>query len=225
MGGLRIAAFGGTFDPIHNGHVEIARAVVRQFDLDRLLIIPAYRPPHKRGSAIAGPFHRYAMSAIALLDEPRTFVSTMELEEPGRPYTFETIERLKSALGPKAKLFFVIGADSFEDINTWREPARLMSNTSLIVITRPGHDVDWSHLDAQFRSKIVDLRGSQELPGDIGNSSEHQIYLTGRVNTEVSSSEIRRLVQEGASIVDCVPPAVARYIEKYCLYRGQFDAS
>lgn len=219
MGERRIAAYGGTFDPMHNGHVEVVRAIVRNFGLDQLLIIPAHRPPHKGSRAIAGDYHRFTMAVLASVDEPLVLVSTIELEAPDRPYTFETVERLRSAFGMGTRLFFVMGADSFEEINTWREPARLLSSTNLIVITRPGHDVGSSHLDERFRSTIVDLRGREgELQLDEG-VSEHHIYLTGYVNTGVSSTEIRQRVRDGESIEDMVPARVADYIRKYELYR------
>jgi nicotinate-nucleotide adenylyltransferase len=137
MSERRVAAFGGTFDPIHNGHLEIARAIVRNFGLDQLLIVPAHRPPHKNARAISDAYHRYAMAALATLDEPRVSVSTIELEAPGRPYTYETVERLGFVFGKETRLFLVMGADSFEEINTWREPARILSNVDVIVATRP----------------------------------------------------------------------------------------
>jgi len=218
MGERRIAAYGGTFDPLHNGHLEIVRAIVRDFGLDQLLIIPAHRPPHKGSRTIAGDYHRFAMAVLASLDEPRVFVSTLELEAPDRPYTFETVERLRIDLGTETRLFFVIGADSFEEINTWREPARLLSSTNLIVVTRPGHDVSASHLDDRFRSTIVDLRGREgdlQLGEGLG---EHHIYVTGCVNNVVSSTQIRQRMRDGESIRDLVPSRVADYIRKYELY-------
>lgn len=218
MGERRIAAFGGTFDPVHNGHVEIARAIVHNFGLDQLLIVPAHRPPHKDPRGIADAYHRYAMAALATLEEPRVIVSTIELESPERPYTFETIERLRAAVGEGTRLFFVMGADSFQEINTWREPARLLSATDVIVVTRPGHGVKASHLDDRFRHTVVDLLESNaesQIPYDGGR----HIYLTAYVNNSVSSTEIRRKVGEGQSIAGLVPSRVADYINKYELYR------
>jgi len=219
MGERRIAAYGGTFDPVHNGHVEVVRAIVRNFRLDQLLIIPAHRPPHKGSRAIAGDYHRFTMAVLASLNEPAVLVSTVELEAPDRPYTFETVERLRSAFGTATRLFFVMGADSFEEINTWREPARLLSSTNLIVINRPGHDVGSSHLDERFRSTIVDLRGREGELQPSEDLNEHHIYVTGYVNTGVSSTEIRQRVRDGESIQDLVPPRVSDYIRKYELYR------
>jgi nicotinate-nucleotide adenylyltransferase len=218
MGERLIAAFGGTFDPVHNGHVEIARAIVHNFGLDRLLIVPAHRPPHKDPQGIADAYHRYAMATLATLDEPRMIVSTIELESPERPYTFETIERLQSAVGEGTRLFFVMGADSFQEINTWREPARLLSTTDVIVVTRPGHDVKSSHLDDRFKHTVVDL-GERNAESEMPDDDSHHIYLTGYVNNSVSSTEIRRRVRDGQSIAGLVPPRVADYINKYELYR------
>jgi len=219
MSERRIAAYGGTFDPVHNGHVEVARAIVLHFRLDELLIVPAHRPPHKGARSIAGAYHRFTMAVLASLDEPRVKVSTIELEAPERPYTFETIERLRSIYGSATRMFFVMGADSFEEINTWREPERLLSSTNLIVVTRPGHEVSSAHLDERLRSTIIDLR---EREGEVQMSEDldqHHIYLTGYVNIGASSTEIRRRVRDGESIEGLVPPRVAGYISKYELYR------
>lgn len=217
MGERRIAAFGGTFDPVHNGHVEIARAIVHNFGLDQLLIVPAHRPPHKDPRGIADAYHRYAMAALATLDEQRMIVSTIELESPERPYTYETIERLQSAVGERTRLFFVMGADSFQEINTWREPARILSATDVIVVTRPGHDVASSHLDDRFKHTVIDL-GERNAELEIPDDDSHHVYLTGYVNNSVSSTQIRRRVRDGQSVAGLVPPRVADYISKYGLY-------
>jgi nicotinate-nucleotide adenylyltransferase len=212
----RVAAFGGTFDPVHNGHVEIVRAVVSEFCLDRLLLIPAHRPPHKRSQGITDAYHRYAMSVLATLDEPKTVVSTIELESPDRPYTYETIERLKGNLEPGTILFFVVGADSFEEINTWRESERLLTSTNWIVVTRPGHSIASSHLDERSQATIIDERDAEfaQMSPD-----EYHIYLTRCVNKDISSTEIRRMVRDGESIEGHVPARVAEYFARYELYR------
>jgi nicotinate-nucleotide adenylyltransferase len=220
----RIGAYGGTFDPIHNGHIEVVRAVTHNFKLDQLLIIPAHRPPHKNSRAISDTYHRYAMAVLASPDEPSVFVSTIEFEEPDKPYSFQTIERLKSIYGPRTNLFFIMGADSFEEINTWREPARLLASTNIVVITRPGYEVDSSHLPAGIASSIIDMRGRSgddaKLADDLsGSSGACRIYLSDCVNKDISSSEIRQRVREGKPVDEMVPPRVADYIEKYELYR------
>lgn len=217
MSERRIGAYGGTFDPVHSGHIEVARAVSREFELDRMLLIPAHRPPHKDALSISDAYHRYAMVVLATLDEPRISVSTIELESPDKPYSFETVERLKQSYGPEAELFFVVGADSFEEINTWREPVRLLASANLIAVTRPGYEVRTSHLPEPMRASIVDLRGSIAL--DHGHRNGCRVYLTDCANNDVSSTEIRRRVRARESIADLAPARVARYVEKYGLYR------
>lgn len=217
MSDRRIGAYGGTFDPVHNGHIEVARAVSREFELDRMLLIPAHRPPHKDARSISDAYHRYAMTVLATLDEPRMSVSTIELEAPDKPYSFETVERLTGSYGPQTELFFVVGADSFEEINTWREPARLLSSANLIAVTRPGYEVRTSHLPEPMRASIVDLRGASDF--DREHPSGCRVYLTDCANTDVSSTEIRRRARAGESIAELVPARVANYVEKYGLYR------
>jgi nicotinate-nucleotide adenylyltransferase len=213
----RIGAYGGTFDPVHNGHIEVARAVARDFELDAVLLIPAHRPPHKDPRSISDAYHRYAMAVLASLDEPRVRVSTIELEAPDRPYSYETVERLKQAYESQTELFFIVGADSFEEINTWREPERILANANLIAVTRPRYEVRVSHLPEPMRANLVDLRNGASLgrkePGCC------RIYLTDCANNDVSSTEIRRRVRAGESIAELVPSLVAKYVEKYGLYR------
>lgn len=217
MSERRIGVYGGTFDPIHRGHLEVSRAVAHQFALDELLIVPAHRPPHKTSRVIADAYHRYAMAAIATLDDERFKVSTIELEAPERPYTFETLERLREQFGPQVSLFFVMGADSFEELHLWREPERILDSANLIVITRPRHALGLTHLPARIAAGLMDFRGGR--PEAVASERAGGVYLTDAVNMDVSSTEIRRKVRDGEPIDDDVPPRVADYISKYALYR------
>lgn len=220
MSEKRIGVYGGTFDPIHCGHIEIARAVVRWLGLDELLIIPAYRPPHKTLNPISEAHHRYAMAALALRNEPRIQVSKMEIESPERPYTIQTMERLKAEFGEPIKLFFVMGADSFAEITTWREYRRLLTTTNIVVVTRPGSNLSLSHLDGAIQARIIDLRGQTPDPASlVQKGKDCFIYLTDFVNQAVSSSEIRRRVRDGESLVGLTTPEVVDYIERHKLYR------
>ncbi|HWP41886.1 MAG TPA: nicotinate-nucleotide adenylyltransferase [Blastocatellia bacterium] len=213
-----LGAYGGTFDPIHNGHLEVARAIAKNFELDRLLIIPAHSPPHKEPASVSDPYHRYAMAALATQHEPRIMVSTIELVAPDRPYTIETVDRLKQLYGPATRQFLIIGADSFAEIDTWREPERLLSSTNMIVAARPGVEMVTSHLPAWARERVRDLRCGHEPPS--GQDEEgYFIYLTSYVLSEISSTEIRQRARRGEPIGEMVPPPVAGYIEKYGLYR------
>ncbi len=215
----RIGAYGGTFDPIHLGHIEIARSVVRNFELNKLLVVPAYKPPHKSLDAISDSRHRYEMCVLAFQDEPKITVSKMEIDLPERPYTINTIERLRVEYGTEAQLFFVMGADSFEEITTWREYERLLSSTNLIVESRAGRDFSISHLPAVFREKVIDTRLLKDRESFIKSAVGCLIYLTSYVNREVSSTEIRRRVQAGKSLEGLSAPSVIDYIEEQKLYR------
>jgi len=220
----RIGIYGGTFDPVHYGHLKVAEAVLSAFALDRILFVPAFTPPHKRKRMISSPFHRMAMLALATAGSPEMFISTVELEAPSRPYTIETLGQLQTELQP-ARLFFMMGADSFIDVTSWREYETILGEYDVIVATRPGyrgHDGARSCEEAvgtlapQLRRRIVDLRGgSCPLNEDLKSP---RIYLTDYVSIDVSATGIREAIEQGHSIDDLVPPPVAAYIEKYRIY-------
>jgi nicotinate-nucleotide adenylyltransferase len=215
----RIGAYGGTFDPIHIGHMEIARSVLADFELDELLVIPAHKPPHKSLEAISDSRHRYEMCSLALAGEPRIRVSKMEIELPERPYTINTIERLQASYGQQTVLFFVMGADSFEEITTWRDYQRLLSITNVVVASRAGREFSISHLPEAFQPRVVDLRGRQTGASWRKQAAGCFIYLTDAVNCDVSSTEIRRRVRAGLSLAGLTDERVIDYIEAHRLYR------
>src|ERR1041385_4840063 len=163
----RIALYGGTFDPVHAGHVEVARKVAEVFELERVVFIPAQMAPHKIGRPVTEPIHRYAMLALATQDDPRLLISTFELDAPDRRYTVDTIESFQQALSDSTELFFIMGADSWSEITTWREWERLLSMTNHIVVTRPGYDPVATHVGA-LEERIVDLRGAKPAPAEVG---------------------------------------------------------
>jgi nicotinate-nucleotide adenylyltransferase len=224
----RIGIYGGTFDPVHCGHLAVAAAVSNAFALDRIFFVPAFTPPHKRKRTISSPFHRMAMLALATADSPKMFVSTIELEAPSRPYTIETLGRLRTELQP-ARLFFVMGADSFGDVTSWREYEAILSEYDVVVVTRPGYPDRDAYdgarsgekavgaLAPQLRGRIVDLRGGA-YPSDEDLESS-RIYLTDYVSIDVSATGIRDAVEQGRPIDGLVPPPVAAYVEKYRLYQ------
>ncbi|HZH90011.1 MAG TPA: nicotinate-nucleotide adenylyltransferase [Pyrinomonadaceae bacterium] len=223
----RIALYGGTFDPVHDGHVAVARELLKLFALDEVLFIPAHIAPHKRRSVPpASPLHRYAMLALATQSETRFRVSTVELDEPERPYTVETISRLRDAM-PGAYFLFVMGADSWEEIATWREWEHLLSLVAHVVVTRPGYELPTEHVTAEARARIVDLRRSGESgSGDaraIQITGESKIFFTDAVQMKIASTDIRRAVREAGDEQQegsiRVPQPVADYIKKYRLYR------
>jgi nicotinate-nucleotide adenylyltransferase len=244
----RIGIYGGTFDPVHYGHLKVAEAVLSAFALDRMYFVPAFTPPHKRKRMISSPFHRMAMLALATADSPKMFISTVELEAPSRPYTIETLGRLQTELQP-ARLFFMMGADSFIDVTSWRDYEAILSEYDVIVATRPGYrgsnDKESGKEGAAQNSEetigkaigglapelspqlsprlsrlIVDLRGGAYPLGVAGaDLNSSRIYLTDYVSVDVSATGIREAVEQGRSIDDLVPPSIAAYIEKYHLYQ------
>jgi len=244
MEARRIGAYGGTFDPIHRGHVEVAQVVLDKFEIDELLIIPAARPPHKDPRDLSGSHHRFAMAAIATLPMRGVRVSDIEIETPAKPFTFETVARLRSYYGSGAELYFIIGSDSFEELHTWRRPDLILSNCNLIVAARPGYEISDAALDrlaviikpggepfgknekevesddSVQPAGIIDLRGSGKAEnGSIEGRPSGLIFLTDYIRADVSSTEIRRQAARDMNIEGMVPRGVAEYIRKYELYK------
>jgi nicotinate-nucleotide adenylyltransferase len=218
----RIALYGGTFDPVHVGHVAVAQKLLELFSLDEALFIPAHVAPHKRGTAVTPPLHRYAMLALATLGQDALRISSIELDAPERSYTVETLARLKQDSGECAQLFFVMGADSWSEITTWHEWERVLSMTDHLVVSRPGYELRTTHMTPAVREKIVDVRGLEraEIARRVDSSSGAKIYVTDAVFMDVSATEIRKSICEGTDVwLSKVPAAVADYIRKYRLYR------
>ncbi len=198
----RIGVFGGTFDPVHNGHLHIARGLRDNLHLDQVIWVPAGRPPHKTGQIVSSDSDRLAMLKLALGDSKVDRISTIELERSGPSYTVDTLERLNAQLDP-VNLVFLMGEDSLRDLPTWHAPSRILQAARLAVAGRPGIETD---LDL-----IVEA-----LPA-----------ITGRIDVvpiselAISSSEIRRRVAADEPISGLVPPAVERYIVDHHLYRSR----
>jgi nicotinate-nucleotide adenylyltransferase len=223
----RIALYGGTFDPVHAGHMAVARRLLDLFALDRVLFIPAHVAPHKRRTAVTPGLHRYAMLALATQDEERFHLSTVELDAPERPFTIDTLQRLRQEAEAATRFFFVMGADSWEEITSWREWERLLTLTDHIVVARPGYELGAAHVTAAIRDRIVDARGARmngfTRPG--GDEEGTKIYFTDAVQMNISSTQIRAAVRNGqmASVISELPPPVAGYIEKYGLYKERHE--
>lgn len=216
----RAAIYGGTFDPVHKGHLEVARRVLKLFELDEVLFVPACVPPHK--SAISSAFHRFAMLALATEQEARFRISTVELDEPARPYAVDTVERMQAAMGAARRLFFMIGADSWSEITTWHEWPRLVTMCDLIVVTRPGYELDQEVPGEAAR--LVDVRGmsQREISARLDHDSGPGTFLTDAAMVDISATVIRAAARAGhhEGLREMVPTAVANYIEKYELYRN-----
>lgn len=224
----RIALYGGSFDPVHAGHITVARNLLKLFALDSVLFIPAHVAPHKRETRVAPALQRYAMLVLATQGEAQLKVSSVEIDTPGKPYTVDTLSRLQTELGCEAQLFFIMGADSWMEITTWREWERVLALSNHIVVTRPGYKLSAEHVTPLIRERIVDLRGAalDRIEREVDRSDGLKIYITDAVRMDVSATAIRKLLSEGrdAEIAGLVPPPVAEFIRKYGLYRDKHES-
>jgi len=215
----RIGIYGGTFDPVHVGHLEIAKRAVELFEFDEVVFVPALVAPHKLKRAVTSHLHRYAMLALATNDDTSLVVSTFELEAPDRRYTVDTVAHFQAQFA-EAELFFIMGADSWAEITTWREWEGLLSMVNHLVVTRPGVELPIIDLPGDVNTRIVDLRGSNEkrTKSPVGTGT---IFISDVVMIDISATEIRRAIRANrlTELKEWVPDPVVRYIEKYDLYR------
>jgi nicotinate-nucleotide adenylyltransferase len=222
----RIAIYGGTFDPVHLGHLKVAKSVSRLFGIDQFLFVPARMAPHKVDREVSSGLDRYAMLALATQSEPRLCVSTFELDGPGRQYTIDTLSHFRSRFGETTDLFFVMGADSWAEITSWREWQRLIQLANLIVVTRPGYEISATQVGVEMAANMVDLRGAERKDISEAGPGQRKVFLTDAVLLDVSATEIRRAASEDNSekLERLVPREVAEYIRKYQLYRNSHEA-
>lgn len=220
----RIAIYGGTFDPVHIGHLEVARRVTELFAIDVFLFVPARVAPHKLDREVTSPLHRYAMLALATQTDPRLSISTFEIDEPSRRYTVDTLVHFRSRSETFADLFFVMGADSWSEIATWREWQRLTTLANLIVVTRPGIEFSSANVGADIAEQVVDLR-RRNIDSDLVkvDPESRKIFVTDAVMRNVSATQVRKAVRENLKeeLDKLVPVEVANYIRKYKLYRNK----
>ena len=196
---MRVALFGGTFDPVHDGHLEIARAAADAYALDRVLFIPAGSPPHKLGGLQAPYEDRYRMTALACQADPRFEPS--RLEDPARldgqrSYSYHTIVRVLEELGADDELFFLLGEDAFADLSIWYRLEDVVALVKFLVVSRPN--------------------GGRERAPKLPGLRAH--WVSG-IENSVSSTEIRRRAAAREPLADLAPEAVAQYINKHGLYR------
>jgi nicotinate-nucleotide adenylyltransferase len=204
MMGRKIGVLGGTFDPIHLGHIIIAAHVREKLGLSEVLFVPAGKPwlKLKEEKKVTAAEHRLAMVKLAIKGNPYFKVSTIEIDRPGASYSIDTVLELKSKLGMKTEIYFIVGPDALEELPQWREPARLIEECQIVAVGRPGY-------------KKVDLRALERaIPG-----AARRIMLLDAPEIDISSTDIRKRVAQGQSIRGLVPEAVEKYIEKHKLYR------
>jgi nicotinate-nucleotide adenylyltransferase len=222
----RVGLYGGTFDPVHAGHLAIARRLHELFALDEVLLIPAYVAPHKRHSRVTPAFHRYAMLALATQHDTQLRVSTIELDCPERPFTIETVRRVQAERQARWRTFFIMGADSWLEIETWREWERMLSLTDVIVVTRPGYEIEEQmQVLESAANRMVDVRGRDRdvIAGILDtHASATKVYLTDAVEIDVEATAARELARRGDErLREFVPASIADYIVKYGLYKDE----
>ena len=199
----RIGVLGGTFNPIHNGHLEIAGAVRKAYRLDKVLFIPSGMPPHKTRTEVIGAEHRLAMVRRAISGEPYFEVSEMEINRSGYSYTVDTPGQLRQIYGPDCTIYFIIGADIIPELITWREASRVFSLCEFIAVLRPGHTRQ------EFLTEIEKLR--TDYKASI-NTADAQM-------PDISSTQIRELIKENKPITGLVPKCVEKYVIENRLYK------
>lgn len=210
--------FGGTFNPVHLGHLKVAEEVIRRFPLDRILFIPSYIPPHKSSVEVVPVRHRLKMVAIALQGYPAFLVSDVEARRPGPSYSIVTLRRLRQER-PGDQFFFIVGTDAFLEIETWKDYDRLVRECSFIVVSRPGFGIkSLEKVIERIKPAEVLLLGNRTVFKST-NLKPGNLYLLEARTPDVSSSEIRKRLGAGQPITGLVPPGVEQYIEKHKLYR------
>ncbi len=201
-----VGLYGGSFDPIHFGHLISARSLAEHFGLDRIVLIPSARPPHKPEVQLAGEEHRIAMVRAAVGDDPLFEVSDLEFHREGPSYTIDTVAAMQQTLGASVELSWIIGADSLPELPTWYCVADLVKRVRIITATRPG----WQRPDCSTLAATVGLEHAKRL---LANSA-----LTPAI--DISATDIRQRAASGLSIRYLVPAAVASYIHEHRLYAG-----
>jgi len=197
--GRRLGVMGGTFDPIHHGHLLTAEEAAVQFGLDEVVFVPTGQPWMKEERDVSSPEHRYLMTVIATASNPRFFVSRLEVDREGPTYTVDTLRELKEQRGGDVDLFFVTGADAVLEIFQWKDPDEILELAHFIAATRPGYDLDRFEAEEPSRHQNVSVMNIPALA--------------------ISSTDIRERVREGRPIRYLVPEGVESYIEKAGLYR------
>ncbi|MEK6590703.1 MAG: nicotinate-nucleotide adenylyltransferase [Nitrospinota bacterium] len=224
---MRIGIMGGTFDPIHYGHLNSAEEIAEIFKIDQILFIPAFIQPHKRGEKTADAYHRLMMTLLATLSNPRFTVSTIEIEKRGYSYTIDTMKKLSKTLRRNTHFYFIAGIDAFKEISTWKDADRLLKSCDFIVSTRPGYRIDdlFKILSETVSKKYRGIRFKIEKKSSSLKSSRLSvigsrtfIHTVETTPFDISSTEVRNRIRKGMTIKYLLPELVEDYIYKNELY-------
>lgn len=215
----RLGILGGTFDPIHFGHLDAADAASAALGLDQIVLVPAHDQPLRVVEPRASVYHRFALTVLGVEDRPECRVSDMELLRQGRSYTENTLQAFHSSGWRASQLFFILGSDAFAGIADWHGYPRFLDLAHFVVIARPGISVD----DATSRAPELRSRTSTVPREHVRHEGPTRIFLVAAHTRDVSSTMIRERLAGGQPIDELVPPAVARHIHKHHLY-GAVDS-
>jgi nicotinate-nucleotide adenylyltransferase len=216
---MRIGLFGGTFDPIHWGHLRSAEEVSESFGLNKVYFIPAAVPPHKRGRTTTPARDRLQMVRLAVAKNPKFAVSTVEIDRPGVSYSIDTVREFAGRLTPADSLYFIIGLDAFREIGSWNDFAGLFCLCNFIVTSRPGskeRDPLKGTGVAVKKLFCYDFRKK-----NYRHRSGTRVYFKALTDIAISASEIRALVKQEKSVRYLLPKAVEHYIQRHGLYRSR----
>ena len=212
----RLGVLGGTFDPVHFGHLDAAAAAQAAVSLDEVLFIPSHDPPHRQVDPHATAFHRFALVSLAIDGVAGYRASDMELVREGSSYTADTLRGLHQAGWEPSQLFFILGADAFAEIATWREFPSVLDSAHFVVVSRPGVSVEAA------LARTPDLR-ARARKATIAAPLHTAIHLVEAHTRDVSSTTIRKRLSDGQPIDDLVPSSVARHIAAHHLYGADND--
>jgi nicotinate-nucleotide adenylyltransferase len=218
----RIGILGGTFDPVHAGHIAVAQAAQHALGLQQVWLVPTRIPPHRTGTR-ASIYHRFAMAALGALSVNGVTVSDLELDTPGPSYTYALLERLHADGYRPSQIVFITGADAFADIATWRRYPALLDGAHFAVVSRPRQSVE------TMRARLPELRDrfilaeSDETRARL--DGEPSIFLIDAATPDVSSTDLRQRLQAGAPVTGLVPAEVERYIQRHGLYAAEISTA
>lgn len=217
----RLGLLGGTFDPIHLGHLDVARAAADTLSLDEVRLVTSHVPPH-RPQPGASPFHRFAMTNLAASTDDRFTAWDGELVRGGASYTADTLRALHQEGWPAGALFFLTGADAFAEIATWKDYPALLNLAHFVVCSRPGRA---AHMVRDLLPELRDRMHDASTSPAADTSGGTRILLLDAPTSDVSSTAIREAAARGASLDGLVPPAVAAHITKHGLYNASRNGS
>ena len=222
---LKLGIFGGSFNPIHHGHLALARQVLERLQLDRVLFIPTGDPPHKRDGSLAPAAHRYEMVRLAIADTPAFGLSDIEIRRIGKSYTIDTVHTLQEQVGSSTDLHLLIGLDAFLDLPSWKDPRELLRHCRFVIVPRPGQSfrslAAMPLLPTLPPQALVQLDTGESLRLNIATPSCRGIVCLPIPPCSISASDIRQRIRHGTTLANLLPPQVESYILQHRLYQEE----